>query len=171
MNEACAHLTDVQRTCLRLVAKGLTSKEIARETGLTYQTVDQYLSRAALLIGAQNRREAARLFAQWEQFSRAEFKSVDLADSSPAAILDLSAKPQGWPQAEGSEQVMRDSAAEAFMSAASPGWPVAVPPVGGEVNGLTSKQRLYAILRIAAFSAIAMLAIVLVLTGTLNLLG
>lgn len=73
LDEACAQLTDVQRASLRLVGKGLTSKEIARETGLTYQTVDQYLSRAALLIGAQNRREAARLFAQWR--SSAELNS------------------------------------------------------------------------------------------------
>jgi DNA-binding CsgD family transcriptional regulator len=169
--DACSKLTEMQMTCLRLVGRGLSSKEIARETDLTHQTVDQYLSKATALLGASNRRDAARRFADWEQFKNPEFKSMDLADSPPAAILDPTAKPRGWPQAEGSEQVMRDSAAGASMSAASPGWPVAVPPVGGEANGLTSKQRLYAILRIAAFSAIAMLAIVLVLTGTLNLIG
>ncbi len=169
--DAFSKLTETQQACLRLAATGLTSKEIAQETGLTYQTVDQYLSRAAALVGAANRREAARLFTAWEQFSRTEFKPDALAHAAPSAILQPSANPGGWPQTDSPEHVMCDSAASADGLAARLGWSVAVPPIGGEANGLTLKNRVFAILRIAAYSVIAMSVLVLILTGILNLYG
>lgn len=81
MNHDLSQLTDAQKTCLRLVASNRSSKEIAQETGLSHQTVDQYISRAAGLLGANNRREAARILGELEkaQFSKSEFKPQDVA--------------------------------------------------------------------------------------------
>jgi hypothetical protein len=48
-------------TCLQLVADNLTSKEIAAHLGISPHTVDQRVRKALRKLGAQNRRQAARL--------------------------------------------------------------------------------------------------------------
>lgn len=54
-----------QAECLRLVAAGLTSKEIALELGIgSKHTVDGYISEAVELLGARGRREAARIWSE-----------------------------------------------------------------------------------------------------------
>ncbi|WP_231732857.1 helix-turn-helix transcriptional regulator [Porphyrobacter sp. CCH7-A1] len=45
----------MQVSCLRLVADGYTSKQIAKKLGLTPMTVDQYLQRAKTAMGAPDR--------------------------------------------------------------------------------------------------------------------
>lgn len=58
-------LTDRQRELLVLVGEGIeTSKSLARETELSPATIDNHLSRAARVLGAKNRKEAARLFRE-----------------------------------------------------------------------------------------------------------
>lgn len=52
-----------QRDCLRLVLAHLTSKEIARELGVSPHTVDQRLRTAMRVLNAGSRFEAARVFA------------------------------------------------------------------------------------------------------------
>ena len=53
-----------QAECLRLVAAGLTSKEIAVELSIGKHTVDGYIAEAVELLGARNRREAARMWTE-----------------------------------------------------------------------------------------------------------
>lgn len=60
-------LTARERDCLRLVARGMSSKEIALALGLSPLTVDGYLKEAARTLGVSSRREAARLLAAHEQ--------------------------------------------------------------------------------------------------------
>lgn len=56
-------LTDRQRELLMLVGEGIeTSKSLARETELSPATIDNHLSRAARVLGAKNRKEAALIF-------------------------------------------------------------------------------------------------------------
>ena len=84
-------LSDSQKMCLRLVSAGYTSKEIARQTGLTAHTVDQYMSRAVAVLGVESRREAARLLAEVENdpFNQFEFNSPRVAPTADVApILD-----------------------------------------------------------------------------------
>lgn len=57
-------LTPRERECLRL-ARDLPTKEIARLTALTPNTVDTYIRRATEKLGV-NRRQAARLIAEFE---------------------------------------------------------------------------------------------------------
>lgn len=170
MDERFARLTEVQRTCLRLAATGLTSKEIAQQTALTYRTVQQYLFLATNEIGAANRRDAARLFVAWE-LNRVQLNTPDLVEIEGSAIVGAPANPEEWPQTESPENVMCDSAVGVDPPMTRTGWSVAVPPIGGEANGLKLSDRVYAILRIATYSVIAMSALVLVLTGILHLFG
>ncbi|TZG25956.1 helix-turn-helix domain-containing protein [Sphingomonas montanisoli] len=60
------NLTDRQKECLRLAARPMTSKEIARELGLSPRTVDWHLDRAVLVLGASGRFDAARRLVQSE---------------------------------------------------------------------------------------------------------
>ena len=59
-------LNEGQRDCLRLVLAHLTSKEIARELGVSPHTVDQRLRTAMRILDAQSRFEAARVFAAFD---------------------------------------------------------------------------------------------------------
>lgn len=52
-------LTDRQREVLELLSQHKTSKEIARELGISHYTVDQHIESAAAKLGTGNRRELA----------------------------------------------------------------------------------------------------------------
>ncbi|MCH4150612.1 MAG: helix-turn-helix transcriptional regulator [Sphingobium sp.] len=146
MNERISQLSDAQRTCLRLVALNLSSKEIAQQTKLSPQTVDQYLSKAAALLGASNRREAARLLLEWEDpaFNKSEFKPNRLASAENSPSM--------------TEQVNVDGGQHggAFWLARQ------LPPLGGKRHDLEPTEVLYAILRVSLFTMGAAGAIIAV---------
>jgi DNA-binding CsgD family transcriptional regulator len=54
-------LTPQERECLRLVARQCSSKEIARELGISKASVDTYCNRARAKLGVSSRRAAAQL--------------------------------------------------------------------------------------------------------------
>jgi DNA-binding CsgD family transcriptional regulator len=68
-------LTERQRACLRLVAEGRTSKEIARELAISPSTVDNHINTAMRLTGCANRLEAARLVQRSTRASPAHVPS------------------------------------------------------------------------------------------------
>lgn len=127
-------LTDMQRSCLELVALNRSSKEIAQETGLTYQTVDQYLSRAAAVLGVSSRREAARRYRELDQdaFKKAEFKPAAIAG---AEISGTQGEPFG-------------------TSNSRPRWklPLSLPGIGGARHDLDPVKVIYAVLRVSLFT-------------------
>lgn len=59
-----SRLTAQERECLRLVAKQLSSKEIAQALGISKASVDTYCNRARAKLGVDSRREAARMVAR-----------------------------------------------------------------------------------------------------------
>lgn len=59
-------LSDKQRQCLRLVYAHHSSKEIAPILGVEPNTVDQYIKAAMKILGAADRRAAARMLAEHE---------------------------------------------------------------------------------------------------------
>ncbi|WP_164096634.1 helix-turn-helix domain-containing protein, partial [Serratia marcescens] len=79
-------LTARERDCLRLVARGMSSKEIALALGLSPLTVDGYLKEAVRTLGVSSRREAARILAAHEQLSvqAGETPPQNLGGVSPA---------------------------------------------------------------------------------------
>lgn len=83
MLDARSSITPRSAECLRLVwEKQATSKEIGLELGIAKTTVDGYISNAVELLGARDRREAARMV--WGGTDRAE-SGPDSAPIAPAA--------------------------------------------------------------------------------------
>lgn len=56
-----SRVTPMEQACLRLVARRLSSKEIAAELGIAKTSVDTYCNRARSKLGVTDRYEAARL--------------------------------------------------------------------------------------------------------------
>ena len=144
MNSPVETLSESQKTCLRLVARGMTSKEIAKDTGLAPQTVDTYLKTAMARLNAPTRRDAARLLAEHEL-------PQNLGSPPPSIVA---------PTVDCDEQ----------PATRKRGWVDALipPPLGGAVNDLTFAQRTYAVLKVAAISAAAVFALTLAVTGILE---
>lgn len=151
LEDRIAKLSDVQKRCLRLAAEGRSSKEIAPMVGLTHQTVDQYLQRARMTLGAGNRREAAWILAEIESarpFKGFEFKSPDVASSSESAISEVP-----------TEQQQRQPKL------------LSLPATGGPPNDLTTAQKLTAIGKIALFLVIIVLTMILFIKGAFIVLS
>ena len=64
---ALTRLSAQQRACLRLVAEGQTSKEIARVLTLSPSTVDSHVRAAIDRLGVRDRASAARALMAYEQ--------------------------------------------------------------------------------------------------------
>lgn len=86
-------LTDRERECLRLVARGCSTKEIAREIGVTDLRAQKVVEAANRKLGVSRRIEAARLLAAHEK------RGVDVTPGG-AATLPLSAIPASSPVPE-----------------------------------------------------------------------
>jgi DNA-binding CsgD family transcriptional regulator len=56
-------LSAMEQACLRLVARRLSSKQIAAELGIAKTSVDTYCNRARAKLGVADRYEAARVMA------------------------------------------------------------------------------------------------------------
>jgi len=92
MMAAVPRLTDAQRDCLRLVYKHMTSKDIARELGVSPHTVDMRLRTAMKTLSVGSRIDAARLLVASEaQDGVAEGAPVlgRLVDFDPAEAAAL----------------------------------------------------------------------------------
>jgi DNA-binding CsgD family transcriptional regulator len=83
-----ARLTEGQRTCLRMVFMHMSSKDIARELGISPHTVDQRLKTAIQILGVDGRVEAARMLARYEgggTYQPLVYQSPDIAAAAAAA--------------------------------------------------------------------------------------
>lgn len=143
MDETIGTLSEGQKSCLRLVAAGMSSKEIAIETGLTHHTVDTYVKTAMARLGASNRRDAARMLRDSETSQKSGSPSPDVAAT-------------GSRSADGSQAVVggRDD-------------PL-LPPLGGRRNELSATARSVAILKVAVLAAASLAAIALLIAGIIQ---
>lgn len=114
-------ITESQRTCLRLVGEGMSSKEIAQKTGLSYRTVDQYINQAARTLGAANRREAARILASHDL---AALKKLQL---KPEGVVNVSISSEQMGVGQGGQ---KPDKLPRFLR-----W---IPPIGGERHELNA---------------------------------
>ncbi len=82
-------LTDRERACLRLVARGRSSKEIAAELGISHHTVDLYLKRTIKSLGATDRRDAARQLENYEISGNQGLvtQPPELAETPPMLVI------------------------------------------------------------------------------------
>ena len=145
VNDSAARLSDGQKACLRLVAKGMSSKEISKETGLTPQTVDTYVKAAISRLGVTNRREAARALVLWEESAGAEPLPIGAPGNEP-------------PSAQ----------APAVATARERGTGLGLPPVGGRINDLGWAEKSAQALKIALVATAAVVALALVIAGAMR---
>jgi DNA-binding CsgD family transcriptional regulator len=168
-SDRISKLTDAQRTCLRMVLMHLSSKDIARELGISPHTVDQRLRMAIQALGVANRFEAARMLARYEgqtayqtAYQSAVYQSPHVAPEPVPATVDLSDSHgvrQGDNGFQGSAVREEQLAFRAPAFAAGGGSGVFVnlpfPTPGRERNDLSLLQRLSWIVSIAVASALA----------------
>jgi DNA-binding CsgD family transcriptional regulator len=138
--ESITTLSEGQKACLRLVAQGMSSKEIAKELGLTPQTVDTYLKTSMARLGVASRREAARILVASELSPNLGSPSLRLADSGPRPDASTTGT-TGW------------------LSWVRP------PPVGGGFHDLSWSQKTYQALLVALISASIVIALALAIAG------
>lgn len=136
--ERVRSLTDSQIKCLRLVRRGMSSKEIALETGLSPGTVDQYLNRAASTLGVSGRREAARILdsAEFKESKKLQLQPRRLADCGEFNLIDRS----------GNKQARRGGLPPSLD------W---FPPLGGIRDELTAAETFREIVKAALVTAVA----------------
>lgn len=145
---AVTRLTDRQRACLRLVAKGYTSKEIGRQLEISPATVDSHVRAILDTLQVETRAEAARRLAAVEAPGQPlTSQSAELAGRSDVEPMLSPADRDGW----------------AF-------WLRMIPPLGGVPHDLSWDRRLLAILRVAVAGFVAMLVLTLAIIVLLWLL-
>jgi DNA-binding CsgD family transcriptional regulator len=186
-----ARLTAGQRECLFLVDDHATSKEIARQLGISRHTVDARLRGAIQTLGVSSRREAAVIYRaamQAEGYQPFAYQSPRIVTEPREADIPghVEASDQYESYAEsGAPQLPRGGAAPVHLlqpggapmasagalsdSAVWTGFPAADFPVRrpflrlwGGANDLSAAQRLVGIL---AVMILAMLAFGMFLTG------
>lgn len=136
-------ISESQKMCLRLVGKGMTSKEIAIQTGLSPRTVDQYVNQAAASLGAPNRREAARKLESLEnqELNKFQLQSEAVASAEKHGIF---------------EDMERDG--DGNHRDARP--PHFLPPLGGRRHDLNAAETIQQIIKVAIFAAVGFGSIV-----------
>jgi len=134
---ATERLSERQKDCLRLVARGYTSKEIGRQIGISPATVDNHVRAALDNLRVESRAEAARILTAAEADQPLTSQPQPLVRlPSDAAVEDVSGLSRRW-------------------------WQRIVPPLGGSRNSLGAEAKLFAILRVAVlgFSSLMILTI------------
>ena len=96
----CERLSEGQKACLRLVADGYETKDIAPLVGLSIDGVNARLNAARRILGVSRRSEAARLLAEYEQdYQRQVYPP--LAVPEPAEIGPDAPAPEAGAQEAG----------------------------------------------------------------------
>lgn len=144
-------LTEQQKACLRLVLKGMVSKEIAQALGFTPSTVDTYLTSAISRLQVSSRREAARALESAEQSQDFRSQSGPIAELGHTANADAQ-RGMVDPEVPAANHSTRQL--KAFLG---------LPPIGGRTHDYNIVQSLSAIFRIALLSALAFIACVVIL--------
>lgn len=157
-SERCRRLTRQQVACLRLVAQGMSSKQISVRLDIQPGTVDQYLKDASAILGTRTRSQAAVVLMRFETASsspKSEPQPPGLAESGdrdssfvPAGGDSVLPGMAGW-FATLEEQVPFGRSSSARSGPAGPG------EEGGQRNRLRLWQKLAIIVGGAVLVAFA----------------
>ncbi|MEW6574878.1 MAG: helix-turn-helix transcriptional regulator [Pseudomonadota bacterium] len=149
--QSVERLTDRQKDCLRLVARGFTSKEIGRLLELSPSTVDNHVTAAVQQLGAANRGAAARALADLELGQKLPSQPQHLAQSKQTAILATETGGTNW--SRNALQLL------------------APPPVGGKHNDLDGTSRTLRILQVAVLATASVIALTILVSGLFRTFG
>lgn len=139
MSEQVSSLNQKQIDCLLLVGLGYSSKQIAPLVRLSHRSVDTYVTSALRALDVNDRSKAAQI----------------VSEASLLASEDLLQQLQSEPDHVANQQ---DSAFSVLSSTAAK--LLQVPPIGGQENDLTTKERLTAILQVGLLTGVVVTALV-----------
>ncbi|EQB31311.1 hypothetical protein M529_15450 [Sphingobium ummariense RL-3] len=156
-------MSEGEKQCLRLVAQGFNSKEIARQLHISEHTVDQRVRTSLRKFGVPTRKEAARLFATADQakpqsgtYQPLIYQPNGLAtDPDPASSL---VQPDGW-----NRQTERGSLLRRVLAFG--------PPLGGSTNELSVDGRILAMIRAAVLTGVGVVTLLLLIAGAFKALA
>ena len=149
-------LTEGQRQCLRMVLRHMSSKEIARELGISSHTVDQRLRIAMHTLGTTSRVDAARMLAAHEQSPPYQSSVYQPLYIAPTTLPNAASRPgEGQREQRGGDAAPKGEAGLQAEPFASSGLPLSLPIRGGRRNDLGPWQRLGWIVAIAIGAALA----------------
>jgi DNA-binding CsgD family transcriptional regulator len=146
MNTArTATLTEGQKACLRGVLRHMSSKDIARELGISPHTVDQRIRTAMRALGAGSRVQAAFMLAKDEgiqAYQSSAYQSLDVAPEEDQPTVAPS--DHGWRQGQERhfEAVREDQAGfTAMLPSSAQRLPLPLPRGGARPHDLSTWQR------------------------------
>lgn len=172
-----AKLTDGQKECLRLVYRHMSSKDIARELGISPHSVDARLRSAIRALGVATRTDAALRLAAHEAgapYQSPVYQSPHVAAAAASVMLDPDNDTgrhtdeerdfYRLPDMDGHRARRVAEAVAAFDRSADPFWgrqgqPASPVRAWGGRNDLTVGARIGVVLAIAIGSALAFGAI------------
>ncbi|HEV2596745.1 helix-turn-helix transcriptional regulator [Sphingopyxis sp.] len=153
-----ARLSPVERRCLELVAKGLTSKDIAREMVLSPNTVDTYLKSATKKLRVSKRSLAAHMVIKAPTAATPKLVSQNWGVPNGTNLAD---KEVSAGQGDGPADLVHRSSRKSAShdSGRDTAWPERNNPIAkffGDENRLSTGQRLTWIVGLSIGAAIAM---------------
>ena len=156
-------LSEGEKQCLRLVAQGFSSKEIARQLHVSEHTVDQRVRTSLRKFGVPSRKEAARLFVSTQQSSpHPETYQPLIHQSEPLASDAEPAPSTGQPDSPDTE-TERPSLPRRILAFG--------PPLGGSTNELSIDGRILAMVRAAVLTGVGVVTLLLLIAGAFRALG
>lgn len=149
--DTLSRLSEGQRQCLRLVLAHKSSKDIARELGISSHTVDQRIKLAMRTLGATTRVEAAQRHAQLEAgYQPLVYQSPDIARTRQPGTTGASADAGALADAVAEQRAVFEVDAPLFRALPAP-----VPVKGRSPSEIGTSQRI-------GWIVVIMLAIALV---------
>lgn len=146
-------LSERQKQCITLVAKGHTSKEIGRILNLSPSTVDNHLGIVMERLGADSRSKAARIFVKQNDIVRRGPLSVNVSSDLQSAV-------------EGKYENIAKSREDETLSMSSL---FSIPPLGGRDNNLSQRRRYYHLIQIMLLALMAFSAVTITIAGIVHL--
>jgi len=156
-------LSEGEKQCLRLVAQGFSSKEIARQLHVSEHTVDQRVRTSLRKFGVPSRKEAARLFVSGQQQAPlSETYQPLIHQSEPLASDPDAASSMDQPDSPDAETERR-SLLQRILAFG--------PPLGGSTNELSIDGRILAMVRAAVLTGVGVVTLLLLIAGAFRALG
>ncbi|MAM40927.1 MAG: hypothetical protein CL949_21020 [Erythrobacter sp.] len=150
-------LTPRQMDCMRLVKNGLTSKQIARELGISPRTVDQHIGTVIEILQVNNRMAAVTRLQQIELENR-QGQDITTPEQFVTEI-----------EPERTDRIAVGSSSGIEPTRVGPGRTSTFPALGGRTNTASRSQRLRWMIRIAILSVMLSCFIVLTIMGVSEL--
>jgi DNA-binding CsgD family transcriptional regulator len=169
------NLTEGQINCLRLVSQNYTSKEIARQLGISPFTVDQRLDAARKKLSATSRTDAARRYSELsigDIYEPLVYDPETLEKPADAGQLENALSEWGEQKDDDlgsksdNDSIIKDAAVGSKSSRLS--W-IIPPPFGGKRHNLSNGDVLLKSISIAFISTIMVAAVIIILTGMMRL--